>query len=93
MISVSPVPAGPFGQDRRYVPADERVNGLVHHLRSWLPSSIHEFSTDVEERWTTRRAKRRFGRRERTKSELYPPIANISIRGRFEDVASVRSSE
>jgi hypothetical protein len=53
VISVSPVPDGPFGQDRRYGPADERVNGVVHELGRSTRTSIHEFSTDVDDAWTT----------------------------------------
>ena len=80
MISVSPVPDGPFGQDRRYGPADARVNGVVHELGASTRRSIHEFSTDVDERVDNG-------------SQPYPPIANISSRGSCDDVASVRSSE
>ena len=78
VISVSPVPDGPFGQDLRYGAADDRVNALVHELRGWTAKSIHEFRPSVDE----------------SVDNLadHPPIANISIRGRFE-VASVRSSE
>lgn len=85
MIAVSPVPAGPFGQDRRYGPVEMRVNGLVHQLRAAPAPSIHDFSTRVDKPWTTAHM---IGR-----EQSYPPIANISIRGRREDVASVRSSE
>jgi hypothetical protein len=53
VISVSPVPDGPFGQDLRYGVADRRVNGLVHELRPSMLASIHEFCTDVDIAWTT----------------------------------------
>jgi hypothetical protein len=79
VISVSPVPDGPFGRDLRYVGLGERVNGLVHELRLRTGQSIHEFTPSVDE----------------SVDNLldHPPIANISIRGRLEVVASVRSSE
>ena len=78
MISVSPVPDGPFGQVLRYGAAGERVNALVHELRAGMAKSIHEFGRNVDESVDNLADQ--------------PPIANISIRGRFE-VASVRSSE
>ena len=87
MISVSPVPDGPFGQDRRYGPACGRVNGVVHELPLGTPRSIHEFCTGVDIPWTTGSVPSGGGERR------YPPIANISSRGRLEDVAAVRSSE
>jgi hypothetical protein len=79
VISVSPVPDGPFGQGLRYGAAGDRVNALVHELRLATARSIHEFTPTVDE----------------CVDNLpdHPPIANISIRGRLDDVASVRSSE
>src|SRR5256885_6493627 len=53
VISVSPVPDGPYGQDRRYGPADHRVNGVVHHPCRRMAASIHEFCTVVDISWTT----------------------------------------
>ena len=50
VISVSPVPDGPFGQDLRYGPAGRRVNGVVHELALRTPASIHEFCTDCGRR-------------------------------------------
>jgi hypothetical protein len=79
VISVSPVPDGPFGQVLRYGAADDRVNGLVHELRVRTGQSIHEFALPVDESVDN--------------LPIHPPIANISIRGRLDDVASVRSSE
>ena len=79
MISVSPVPDGPFGQDLRYGAAGDRVNGLVHELRRETARSFHEFARSVDDCVDNR--------------PNHPPIANISIRGNVEDVASVRSSE
>jgi hypothetical protein len=79
VISVSPVPDGPFGQDLRYGAADDRVNGLVHELRVWTGQSIHEFTPTVDESVDNLSG--------------HPPIANISMRGRLDEVASVRSSE
>jgi hypothetical protein len=49
VISVSPVPDGPFGQDLRYGAPDDRVNGLVHELGTRTGQSIHEFTVDVDE--------------------------------------------
>ena len=85
VISVSPVPDGPFGQDLRYGPASRRVNGVVHELRriggGEYPRVLHRCGRA----WTSR------GRGGRAPPQ--PPIANISIRGSVDDVASVRSSE
>jgi hypothetical protein len=81
VISVSPVPDGPFGHDLRYGRRGGRVNGFVHELAPSAPPSIHEFCTDVDDSWTS------------VISTGQPPIANISIRGRREDVSAVRSSE
>jgi len=53
VISVSPVPDGPFGQDLRYGAAERRVNGVVHQLRSGMRLSIHEFCTTVDISWTS----------------------------------------
>jgi len=53
VISVSPVPDGPFGHDLRYGPAGGRVNGLVHELAASARLSIHEFCTDVDDPWTS----------------------------------------
>src|SRR5258708_15448095 len=53
VISVSPVPDGPFGQVRPYGPVDGRVNGVVHQLPSRTPSSIHQFCTGVDISWTS----------------------------------------
>src|SRR5258708_12542998 len=47
VISVSPVPDGPFGQDRRYGPPDGRVNGVGHQLPARTRSGTHEFSTHL----------------------------------------------
>src|SRR5438477_6418733 len=58
VISVSPVPDGPFGQDRRYGPAGGRVNGVVHELPRGAPPSIHEFCTCVDIPWTNPRGRR-----------------------------------
>jgi hypothetical protein len=85
VISVSPVPDGPFGHDLRYGRLPARVNGFVHELGTPDVPSFHEFCTDVEEGWTSAVGD--------GASFRQPPIANISIRGRCEDVASVRSSE
>jgi hypothetical protein len=52
VISVSPVPDGPFGQDQRYGRPDRRVNGVVHEVRASVPPSIHEFCTGVDDAWT-----------------------------------------
>jgi hypothetical protein len=79
VISVSPVPDGPFGQDLRYGRGEERVNGVVHELRVGTRESIHEFTGTVDESVDN--------------VSVHPPIANISIRGSCDDVASVRSSE
>jgi hypothetical protein len=79
VISVSPVPDGPFGQDLRYGGGEEGVNGVVHELRPWTRERIHEFAGTVDECVDNVSA--------------HPPIANISIRGRCDEVASVRSSE
>jgi hypothetical protein len=54
VISVSPVPAGPFGQDLRYVGADGRVNGLVHELRVRTGETFHDLAADVDDAWTKR---------------------------------------
>ena len=81
MISVSPVPDGPFGHDLRYGRVAARVNGVVHENRPRTLRSIHEFCTAVDGEWTT------------LGIAAYPPIANISIRGSSADVASVRISE
>src|SRR4029079_15183274 len=56
VISVSPVPDGPFGQDRPYGPADARVNRVVHQGEAAMAASIHEFSTAVDSAWTNGRA-------------------------------------
>ena len=56
-----------------------------------MAASIHEFSTGVDIAWTTSwitESATPAGR-----SVPYPPIANISSRGRLDEVASVRSSE
>ena len=51
VISVSPVPDGPFGQDDGTARPTRRVNGVVHELAGVHASRrIHEFSTDVDER-------------------------------------------
>src|SRR5262245_43341839 len=89
VISVSPVPGGPFGHDLRYGRAAAGVNGFVHELGGSGRSSFHEFRGDVDEAWTSTASGPPVGRL-RTRQ---PPIANISIRGRRDDVASVRSSE
>jgi hypothetical protein len=52
VISVSPVPDGPFGQERRYGRPLGRVNGVVHELRASMRQSIHEFCTAVDDAWT-----------------------------------------
>ena len=54
VISVSPVPYGPFGQDQRYGGRSGRVNGFVHELRRGMRQSIHELSTVVDGAWTGR---------------------------------------
>jgi hypothetical protein len=85
VISVSPVPDGPFGQDLPYGPASPRVNGVVHELGASAAASIHEFCTDVDDAWTSPGS--------RASGPPQPPIANISIRGSADEVASVRRSE
>jgi hypothetical protein len=54
VISVSPVPYGPFGQEQRYGGRSGRVNGFVHELRRGMGQSIHELSTVVDCAWTAR---------------------------------------
>src|SRR5690242_12973620 len=81
VISVSPVPDGPFGHDLRYGRPDGRVNGLVHEVRTTASTSIHEFCTDVDGAWTRRWTA---GER-RPRSGRQPPIANISSRGNREE--------
>jgi hypothetical protein len=81
VISVSPVSDGPFGQVLRYGAGIEWVNALIHELRATVRQSIHELSTDVDAAWISR-----------WKASTYPPIANISTRGRSA-VAAVRRSE
>jgi len=61
VISVSPVPDGPFGQDLRYGAADDRVNALVHELRDWTAKSIHEFGATVDDSVDNRSASGRKG--------------------------------
>jgi hypothetical protein len=93
VISVSPVPDGPFGHDLRYGRVAAGVNGVVHENRPTTLGSIHEFCTAVDETWTRWwKDRRRRGIDGRERSDQ-PPIANISIRGRSADVASVRISE
>src|SRR5262249_1232665 len=53
VISVSPVPDGPFGQDLRYGRVLGRVNGFVHELTPSAHASFHQFCTDVDDSWTT----------------------------------------
>jgi predicted acyl esterase len=61
VISVSPVPDGPFGQGLRYGAADDRVNALVHELRGWTAKSIHEIGPTVDESVDNQSAGRRKG--------------------------------
>jgi hypothetical protein len=53
VISVSPVPDGPFGHDLRYGRVAAGVNGVVHENRPRTLRSIHEFCTAVDGEWTT----------------------------------------
>jgi len=46
VISVSPVPDGPFGHDLRYGPLAGRVNGFVHELAASAGKSFHEINTE-----------------------------------------------
>src|SRR3954452_11091259 len=56
VISVSPVPDGPFGQDLPYGRCRGTVNAVVHQLLVRPGSTIHQFCTDVDESWTSRQS-------------------------------------
>jgi hypothetical protein len=80
VISVVPVPDGPFGRDLQYGRPFGMVNAVIHQCANGGDGSIHELCTTVESGWTSPPTGR------------YPPIANISTLG-SSPVASVRSSE
>lgn len=53
MISAPEVPDGPFGQAERYGGTGARVNALIHRIGAGGRDLVHEFSTAVENLWTS----------------------------------------
>lgn len=53
MISAPEVPDGPFGQAERYGGTGAPVNALIHRIGAGGHDLVHEFSTAVENLWTS----------------------------------------